>query len=126
MNSSNCQHTSMNEATDYLSTIIKNPMGSMKVEELVIEAVRDLIKEEIKRHIVQALDEDPELKEAIRESITELMAAKLREAYALIKMGKCGAELGIALVPEDLRKNIDRDLAALLEKQVSQLVDRIE
>jgi hypothetical protein len=116
----------MAESSDPIPSLLSNPLGSFKVEDLVVEAARDLIKEEIKRHIRKRLDEDPALREKIREAIAELMEAKVREAYAMVKIGKCGVDLAIALVPAELRKQIDQDIAEALESQVSQMVSKID
>jgi hypothetical protein len=116
----------MAEGNDYLTALMKNPMGAMRVEDMVMEAARDLIKDEIKRHIRQKLDDDPELKANIRSAIGELMEAKVREGYAMVKLGKYGVDLGISLVPQDMKSKIDRDLADLLEKEVSGMVNKMD
>jgi len=111
---------------DALISIIKDPLGTLKPEDLVVEAARDLVKDEIKRYIRKKLDEDPRLKDAIRTAVAELMDAKIREAYAMVKLGKCGVDLGIALVPPDIKEQMDRDIAGLLEKEMGQVVSKIE
>lgn len=116
----------MVEGNDYLSALLKNPMGSMRVEDLVMEAVRDLIKDEIKMHIRKKLDDDPELKANIRSAIGELMEAKVKETYSLVKLGKYGVDLGISLVPPEMKKRIDSDIAGLVEKEVSDIVSKME
>lgn len=116
----------MTEGQDFVSTVLQNPMGALRLEDLMMEALRDLVKDEIKRHIRVKLEEDPALRDRIRTAVTELMDAKVREAYAMIKLGKCGAELGIALVPEELRERMERDVARLLEREVAQVIGHIE
>ena len=116
----------MVESNDYLSALLKNPLGSMRVEDLVMEAVRELIKDEIKKHIRQKLEEDPELKANIRAAIGELMEAKVKEGYAMVKLGKYGVDLGIALVPSDMKRKINEDIASLLEKEVSDMVGKMD
>jgi adenosyl cobinamide kinase/adenosyl cobinamide phosphate guanylyltransferase len=109
-----------------LLSIVKDPLGGLKVEDLVVEAARDLVKDEIKRYIRKKLEEDPKLKEEIRTAVSELMDAKIREAYAMVKLGKCGVDLGIALVPPDMKQRMDRDIAGLLERELGQVVSKIE
>ena len=41
----------------------------MSTEDLVIEAFRDLVKDELKTHIRAKVDEDPELKAEIKEAV---------------------------------------------------------
>ena len=94
----------------------------MQSETLMVEAVQDLVRDEVKRHIREKLEADPELRAELRAAVESLMEAKVREAYALLKIGKCGAKLGIALVPEDLRKEIGQELANILEKEVGRML----
>ena len=96
----------------------------MQSETLVVEAVQDLVRDEVKRHIRQKLEADPELREELRLAVESLMEAKIREAYALLKIGKCGAKLGIALVPDDLRKEIGHELASIFEKEMSRMLEQ--
>mgnify|MGYP003312859550 FL=1 len=41
----------------------------MSTEDLVIEAFRDLVKDELKSHIRAKVDDDPELKAEIKEAV---------------------------------------------------------
>lgn len=106
--------------------MLKDPLSAIKVEDLVAEVARDLVKDEIKRLIKQKLEEDPKLRRNVQEAIAELMEAKIRETYAMVKVGKCGLDLAVALVPSDLKQKIDRDIASLLERELSSMVSRIE
>jgi len=110
---------------DPLPLLMKSSLDALRMEDLLLESMRDLLKEEIKRHIRQKLDEDPRLKAEIRAALSELMEAKAREAYAMVRIGKYGAELGIALVPDEMRKRIERDVAALLEKEMGRMVEEL-
>jgi hypothetical protein len=116
----------MADGNEYLSSMLRDPLGAIKVEDLVAEAARDLVKDEIKRLIRQKLEEDPKLRRKVQEAIAELMEAKIREAYAMVKVGKCGLDLAVALVPSDLKQKIDQDLAGLLERELTSMVSKIE
>jgi len=96
----------------------------LQSETLVVEAVQDLVRDEVKRHIRQKLDSDPELRDELRKAVESLMEAKAREAYALLRIGKCGAKLGISLVPENMRKEIGHELASIFEKEVSRMLEQ--
>jgi len=96
----------------------------LQSETLIIEAVQDLVKDEVKRHIRQKLDENPALREELRGAVQELIEAKLHEAYALIKIGKCGAKLGIELVPKDMRKEIGQEIASIFEKELGKMLEQ--
>lgn len=116
----------MANGNQLISSILQDPFGAIKVEDLVAEAARDMVKDEIKRMIRVKMDEDPRLRQRMQEAITELMEAKIRETYALVKVGKTGLDLAVALVPPEMREKIDRDIAGLLERELSSMVSRIE
>jgi hypothetical protein len=116
----------MAKGNELISSILQDPLGAVKVEDLVAEAARDMVKDEIKRMIRAKLDEDPRLRQRMQEAITELMEAKIREAYALVKVGKTGLDLAVALVPPEMKEKIDRDIASLLERELSSMVSRID
>ncbi len=59
-------------------------------------------------------------------AVSELLEARVREMYAMVKIAKCGAELGIRMVPKDLREKIEEDIAAILAKEAEQVMDRME
>jgi hypothetical protein len=96
----------------------------LQSETLVIEAIQDMVRDEVKRHIREKIESDPELKAELRKAVEALMEAKVREAYALLRIGKCGAKIGISLVPADMRKEIGHELASLFEKEVSKMLEQ--
>lgn len=109
---------------DIVSTVLKSTKSMLQSETLIVEAVQDLVRDEVKKHIRQKLESDPELREELKRAVESLIDAKAREAYALLKIGKCGAKLGIALVPENMRKEIGHELASIFEKEVSKMLEQ--
>ncbi len=109
---------------DVISTLIKGTKSMLSSETLLIEAVQDLVKDEVKRQIRQKLESNTELKEELRKAVEELMEAKVHEAYAILKIGKVGAKLGIELVPPKLRKEIGQELASIFEKEVGRMLEQ--
>jgi hypothetical protein len=116
----------MAKGNELISSVLQDPLSAIKVEDLVAEAARDMVKDEIKRMIRAKLDEDPRLRQRMQEAIAELMEAKVRETYALLKVGKTGFDLAVALVPVELKQKIDQDIAALLERELSSMVSKID
>jgi hypothetical protein len=114
----------MGTEEDIVSSVLKSTKSMLQSETLIVEAVQDLVRDEVKRHIRQKLDSDPELREELKKAVASLMEAKAREAYALLRIGKCGAKLGIALVPENMRKEIGHELASIFEKEVSRMLEQ--
>ncbi len=115
----------MTEEKEIIS-LLKSPMQAFRPEELVVEAIRELVKEEIKTRIRKALDSDERLRADLKKAVADLMDARVREVYAMVAIGKCGAELGLKLVPEELKEKMEREIATLLAKEAERVIDRIE
>jgi tellurite resistance protein len=109
---------------DVISSLVKGTKSMLSSETLLIEAVQDLVKDEVKRQIRQKVDSNPELKEELKKAVEELMEAKVHEAYAILKIGKVGAKIGIELVPPKLRKEIGQEIVSLFEKEVGKMLDQ--
>jgi tellurite resistance protein len=109
---------------DVISSLVKGTKSMLSSETLLIEAVQDLVKDEVKRQIRQKMDSNPELKEELKKAVEELMEAKVHEAYAILKIGKVGAKIGIELVPPKLRKEIGQEIVSLFEKEVGKMLDQ--
>ena len=75
----------------------------MSTEDLVIEAFRDLVKDELKSHIRSKVDEDPELKAEIKEAVAYYFHTKARTIYAELKATRAATRLGLRLLPDDLQ-----------------------
>ncbi len=114
----------MSPDEDWIGSVIKGTRTMLRSEDLLVEAVQDLIKDEVKRHIRQKLDADPELREELKQAVAELLEAKIKEAYAVLKIGKCGAKVGLSLVPPELREKIGHELVSMFEKEISQILSQ--
>jgi len=109
---------------DIISSVLKGTKTMLSSETLLVEAVQEMVKEEIKRTIREKLESNPELKKELKQAVTELMEAKVHEAYALLKIGKVGAKVGIEMVPPSLRKEIGQEIATLFEKEVARMLEQ--
>lgn len=115
----------MGETEDTLTQVLKGAVSDiMPQKDLVIEAVHDLVRDEIKRYIRNKLEEDPELKKEIKDAINEYLSAKIREINAALKLAKSGAKLGLNLIPEHLRQEVSKDIVSLFEKEMGEILDR--
>ena len=115
----------MSNAENTLNQILKGAVSDiMPQKDLIIDAVHDLVRDEIKRYIRQKLDENPELKKEIKEAVDEYLTAKVREINAGLKLAKSGAKLGLSLLPEHLRQEVSRDIVDLFEKEIGEILDR--
>ena len=102
---------------DLISSVVKSTKTMLSSETLLVEAVQDLVKDEMKRAITARLDADPALREELKKAVEELMEAKIREAYALLK-------IGIELVPPKLRKEIGQEIVSLFEKEFGRMLEQ--
>ncbi len=108
-----------------MDQMLKNTIGVTNTEDLIIEALRDLVKDEIKNYVRQKINENPEIKRELKEAVAEFIDAKMRETYSVIKMGKCVAELGIQIVPAEMKEKLGKDVASLIEKEISGVLDKV-
>ncbi|MBE0518443.1 MAG: hypothetical protein IH630_04365 [Thermoplasmata archaeon] len=109
---------------DIISSVLKGTKSMLQSETLIVDAVQELVKDEIKRHMRAKLDADPALRAELKKAIEEMLEAKLHEAYALLKIGKCGAKLGISMVPPEMRKEIGHELVSIFEKEMSKMLEQ--
>jgi len=109
---------------DIINSVMKSTRSMLSSETILLEAIQELVKDEVKRTIREKLDANPEIKKELKAAVQDLMEAKIHEAYALLKIGKAGAKLGIELVPPPLRKEIGHEIVSLFEKEVSRMLDQ--
>lgn len=115
----------MGDTDDTLTKLLKGALTDIiPQKDLVIDAVQDLVRDEIKRYIRQKLDEDPELKKEIKDAVNEYLTAKVRELNAALRLAKSGAKLGLDLIPEHLRQEVSRDIVKLFEKELGDIIER--
>jgi adenosyl cobinamide kinase/adenosyl cobinamide phosphate guanylyltransferase len=105
--------------------MLKSTVGVTNTEDLILEALRDLVKDEIKKYVRQKIEENPEIKAEMKQAIREFIDAKMRETYAIIKMTKCTAELGLEMVPPEMREKLGKDISGLIEKEMNQVFDKM-
>jgi len=96
----------------------------LHTENLVVEALRDMVKDEVKKYIRKRLDENPELKNEMKAAVEELMEAKIKEGYALMKLAKAGVKLGMELVPPKMREEFSKDLVSIIQKEIGGFMER--
>ena len=70
----------------------------MSTEDLVIEAFRDIVKDELKTHIRNKVEADPDLKAEIKEAVSYYFQSKARSIYAELKATRAATRLGLRLL----------------------------
>ncbi|MCD6382859.1 MAG: hypothetical protein J7L88_00150 [Thermoplasmata archaeon] len=96
---------------------IKQILGD---ETLFLEAVRELIKDEIKEHLRRRIESDPELKEEFKKGFTIYYEGKLREILGGVILAKAGTKLALSTIPEDMKKELSEELQRELMKIVDE------
>lgn len=89
-------------------------------EDILIEAARDLVKDELKDHIRKALKDNPDLKKEFKDAIGMYYEAKIKEMFASIKLMKASAKLGLELMPDKLKKEMSKEL----EQEINKLIEK--
>ncbi len=96
----------------------------MSTEDLVIEAFRDIVKDELKTHIRNKVEADPDLKAEIKEAISYYFQTKARSIYAELKATRAATRLGLRLLPDDLQGEVGEALVSLFEKELGNLLEK--
>ncbi len=107
-----------------IDILLKSTQDLLRPEELVREATRDLVKEEIRRHLEKTLKEDPKLQQDLRDAVRELLAARAMEYAALLKVGTTTARLGLSALPPDVRRALTQNLVDLVSKELGHIAER--
>lgn len=107
-----------------IDALVKGTRDLLRPEEIVREATRDLIKEEIRRHLDKTLREDPKLAQDLKDAVRALLEARAMEYAALLRVGTCTARLGLAAMPPALRQTLTRDILDLVSRELGQIVEK--
>ncbi len=99
-------------------------MDAIGGEELVVEAFRDMVKDELKRHVRETLDENPELRQEVKDAVGRYFEAKVAQTLAVVALAKAGTKVSLASLPENLQGQVGEDIADTLEKDVATLLER--
>ncbi len=111
-------------AGEPIDVLLRSTRDLLRPEELVREATRDLVKDEIRRHLEKTLHDDPQLGEDLRAAVRDLLAARASEYAAILRIGTSTARLGLSALPPEIRKELTRNLVNLVSKELGQIVER--
>ncbi len=114
----------MSDGEKTIIPLIKNVTEVIDAEELAMEAARDLIKDEIKRVIRAKLDENPALRDEIKDAISLYLESKARAAFAMVKLTKCGAKLGLELIPPGLKQEMTREVVSIFQEEINAMISK--
>ncbi|MCL5873782.1 MAG: hypothetical protein M1161_00350 [Candidatus Thermoplasmatota archaeon] len=90
--------------------ILEDSKRLMISDEIIVQAIQELYKEEIRESIKEKLKANPRLENELKEAIKDYMRGKLLEAGAQGKMLKVVAELGLISLPESFRDEMVKSI----------------
>ncbi|CAI8286691.1 MAG: Uncharacterised protein [Euryarchaeota archaeon UBA443] len=96
----------------------------MSTEDLIVESFKDIVKDELKAHIRNKIEEDPDLHAEIKEAVTYYFHQKARTVYAELKATRAATRLGLRLLPDELQGEVGEALIGLFEKELGTLLDK--
>jgi glycyl-tRNA synthetase (class II) len=106
------------------TTALKELAGLFRTEEFAIELLEEFVKDELKSYLREKLNKNPKLKAELKSAITEYVEAKFKEMYALLKIAKCTAKIGLELTPPKLRAELTKELMAIFEKELFTMFEK--
>ena len=107
-----------------------NPTGKGGVlellggEELVLDAFREIVKDELKNRVRRAIDGNPELREELQRAIGRYFEAKVLETFAALSLAKAGAKVGLEALPDALREKLERQVASSIERELASVLQK--
>jgi len=111
-------------AGEPIDVLLQSTRDLLRPEELVREATRDIVKDEIRKHLEKTLREDPKLAQDLKDAVKELLAARANEYAALVRVGTTAARLGMSALPPEVRRTLTKDIVDLISKELGQIVER--
>ncbi|HUI38594.1 MAG TPA: hypothetical protein VLY85_03075 [Thermoplasmata archaeon] len=107
-----------------IDVLLKSTRDLLRPEKIVQEATRDIVKDEIRRHLEKTLADDPKLAQDLKDSVRSLLEARAMEYAALLRVGTVTARLGIAALPPKVREALTKDVLELIGRELGQIVER--
>ncbi len=107
-----------------IDVLVKSTADLLRPEELVREATRDIVKDEIRKHLEKTLRDDPKLASDLKDAVRDLLHARAMEYAALVRVGTATARLGLSALPPEVRRALTQDFVDLVSKELGQIVER--
>lgn len=91
-------------------------------DEIIVQAIQELYKDEIKERIREKLKDNPRLEEDLKDAIKDYTRGKLIEAGAQGKMLKVVAELGLISMPDSFRDEVVKSILKAIGPEIDTLL----
>jgi hypothetical protein len=111
-------------AGEPIDILLKSTRDLLRPEEIVQEAARDIVKDEIRAHLEKTLRDDPKLAQDLKDAVRSLLEARALEYAALLRVGTCTARLGLATMPASIRSALTKDIVELIGRELGQIAER--
>ncbi|MCL4333046.1 MAG: hypothetical protein M1290_06575 [Candidatus Thermoplasmatota archaeon] len=102
--------------------ILEDSKKLMLSDEIIIQAIQEIYKDEIRESIKEKLKANPRLEGELKEAIKEYMRGKLLEAGAQGRMLKVVAELGLISLPESFRDEMVKSILKAIGPELDTLL----
>ncbi|MBX8631936.1 MAG: hypothetical protein KIY12_07155 [Thermoplasmata archaeon] len=110
---------------DIVTRLTRESFKLMDTEGVFLQAMQDIVKDEIKKRIMARIEKDPALREQIKIAVEDLIEARIKEGYAMMRLGKIAARIGLEMIPSDMKEDVTREFTSLLEREISEIFQKI-
>ncbi len=104
--------------------LLKETEKIMPSEDMMVEVLRDLMKDQIKEYIKEKMDENPKIKEEMREAMITYINAKVKEFEAATLLTKALGELGVISLPPDVKKEFISNIYEMFQKEINDIIEK--
>ena len=116
----------MSELEETLVPLVRSTLSEvLQAEGLVTEAMRDLVRDEIKAYMRAKLEEDPTLKQEIKDALNLYLESRAKELLATVRLAKAGTKMSFAMLPENLKEDIKKEILSMFEDEISEFMERM-
>ena len=116
----------MADLEETIIPIVRSTLSEvLQAEGLITEAMRDLVRDEIKAYMRSRLDEDPALKQEIKDALEMYLESRAKEMLATVRLAKAGTKMSFAMLPENIKEDIKTEVLGMFEDEISELLERV-
>ncbi len=110
--------------TNDVERLLKETEKIMPSEDMVFEVLRDFMKDEMKDYIKNKMKDNPKIEKDMRDAMMMYVNAKIKELEATTLLTKAIGELGIILLPPDIKKEFISSIYKTFQKEIEELVEK--
>lgn len=107
-----------------IEELIKKSEKILPSEDLFIEAIRDLMKDEIKSYLREKMKENPQIREIMKEAMLDYIDAKIKESESVTKITKALGELGVITLPPEIKEKIIQTIYGTFKKEIDEILEK--